>query len=86
MEPLRYETWQEDGAYIARCMDMDLASEGDTQEEAVANLQEALELYFEGAAGPIPPPPGIAGCRGQKVDRRVALAGGFNPGGSECHR
>lgn len=54
METPRYETWQEDGAYIARCLDMDLASEGDTQEEAVANLQEALELYFEGAAGPIP--------------------------------
>ena len=84
MEPLRYETWQEDGAYIARCLDVEIASEGDTQEEAVANLQEALELDFEGAAGQ--PPPWIAGCRGQRVDRSDALAGGFNPGGSECHR
>jgi len=46
LEPLRYETWQEDGAYIARCLDMDLASEGNIQEEAVASLQEALELDF----------------------------------------
>jgi hypothetical protein len=30
---------------------MDLAIEGDIREEAVANLQETLELYFEGAAG-----------------------------------
>ena len=55
MEPLRYETWQEDGAYIARCLDVEIASEGDTQEEAVVNLQEALELYFEGAP-PAPSP------------------------------
>lgn len=50
MRILQYVTWQEDGAFVAQCLDVDVASEGDTQEESVANLQEALELYFEGAA------------------------------------
>ena len=26
----------------------DIASEGDTEDEALANLKQALELYFEG--------------------------------------
>ena len=50
MRTLRYVTWQEDGAFVAQCLDVDVASEGDTQEESVANLKEALELYFEDAA------------------------------------
>lgn len=50
MRTLHYVTWQEDGAFVAQCLDVDVASEGDTQEESVANLKEALELYFEGAA------------------------------------
>jgi len=28
-------------------LDVEVAGEGDAEEEAVANLQEALELYFE---------------------------------------
>ncbi len=48
MRTLRYVTWYEDEAYIAQCLDVDIASEGDTQAEAINNLQEALELFFEG--------------------------------------
>ncbi|MFA7240309.1 MAG: type II toxin-antitoxin system HicB family antitoxin [Sulfuricellaceae bacterium] len=44
---LKYMVFPEDGAFIARCLDVEVASEGDTEEEALANLQEALELYFE---------------------------------------
>jgi predicted RNA binding protein YcfA (HicA-like mRNA interferase family) len=33
--------------YIAKCLNVNVASEGDTEAEALANLQEALELYFE---------------------------------------
>ena len=33
--------------YIARCLQLEVASQGETLEEAVANLREALELYFE---------------------------------------
>jgi predicted RNase H-like HicB family nuclease len=38
--------------YVARCLEVEVASQGETVEEALANLQEALELYFED--GPIP--------------------------------
>jgi predicted RNase H-like HicB family nuclease len=44
---LKYTVFEEDGAFVARCLDVEVASEGDTKEEAVANLREALELYFE---------------------------------------
>ena len=39
--------WREDNWYIAQCLEVDIASQGDTEEEALANLEEALELYFE---------------------------------------
>ena len=42
---LKYTVFEEDGAFVARCLDVEVASEGDTQDEAVANLREALELY-----------------------------------------
>lgn len=33
--------------YVARCLEVEVASQGRTLEEALANLQEALELHFE---------------------------------------
>jgi predicted RNase H-like HicB family nuclease len=44
---LKYVVFEDDGAFVARCLDIEVASEGDSKEEAVANLHEALELYFE---------------------------------------
>jgi predicted RNase H-like HicB family nuclease len=44
---LTYVLFEEDGAYIARCLDVEVASEGDNGEQALTNLQEALQLYFE---------------------------------------
>ena len=43
---LRYVVYEQDGAFVAQCLDVDVASEGDTDEAAVASLVEALELYF----------------------------------------
>ena len=40
---------QEDG-YVSFCPELDIASQGDTIEEARNNLQEALELFFETAS------------------------------------
>jgi len=37
----------EDGWYVARCLEVEVASQGESIEEALANLREALELYFE---------------------------------------
>lgn len=39
--------YQEGNAYVAQCLNVDVASEGDTEREALANIREALELYFE---------------------------------------
>ncbi len=33
--------------YVAQCLDVDVASQGATVDEALANLREALELRFE---------------------------------------
>lgn len=39
--------------YVARALEVEVASQGESIEEALANLREALELYFEAEAGPI---------------------------------
>ena len=41
---------------MAQCLDVDVASQGETEEEALTNLREALELYFE------PPRPMTSRC------------------------
>ena len=38
---------KEDELYVAECPEVGTASQGDTIEEAVANLKEATELYLE---------------------------------------
>lgn len=39
--------YQEDELYVAECPEVGTASQGDTIEEALANLKEATELYLE---------------------------------------
>jgi predicted RNase H-like HicB family nuclease len=41
--------WRERGGYVSHCPELDIASQGDTVEEARANLQEAVDLFFEAA-------------------------------------
>jgi len=41
---------REGDGYVALCPEVDVASQGDTIEEARANLKEALELFFETAS------------------------------------
>lgn len=41
---------REGDGYVALCPEVDVASEGDTIEEARSNLQEAVELFFETAS------------------------------------
>ena len=38
---------QDEEMYIAQCLEVDVASQGKSEDEAVENLKEALELYFE---------------------------------------
>ena len=37
----------EDDWYVARCLEVEVTSQGRSVEEAQANLKEALELYYE---------------------------------------
>ena len=39
--------WQEDGSVVAQCLEVDVASQGKSEEEALANLTEALSLHFQ---------------------------------------
>lgn len=47
MKNLHYVIWKEGKYYVARSLEVEVASQGKTRTEAIANLQEALELYFE---------------------------------------
>jgi predicted RNase H-like HicB family nuclease len=38
--------WREGVWYVARCLEVDVASQGESEEEALENLREAIELYF----------------------------------------
>ena len=40
----------ENGGYCALCPEIDVASQGDTVEQAKKNLIEAIELFFETAS------------------------------------
>ena len=39
--------WQEGEWYVAQAIEVDVASQGKSADEALANLREAIELYFE---------------------------------------
>jgi len=47
--------WQEGDWFIAQCLEVDVASQGKTEDEALHNLREALELYFEPPQATITP-------------------------------
>jgi predicted RNase H-like HicB family nuclease len=39
--------YREGNGWVAQCLNVDVASEGDTEDDARANFLEALELYFD---------------------------------------
>lgn len=39
--------WKEGDLFVAQCLEVEVASQGGTKKKALANLEEALELYFE---------------------------------------
>jgi len=38
---------QEEEWYVAQCLEVDVASQGESEVTALGNLREALELHFE---------------------------------------
>ena len=39
--------WREGEWYVAQALEIDIATQGESTEEALENLREALELHFE---------------------------------------
>ncbi|HEY4510673.1 MAG TPA: type II toxin-antitoxin system HicB family antitoxin [Candidatus Paceibacterota bacterium] len=44
---LKSIVWKEGKYYVAQCLNVDVSSFGKSRTEAIKNLDEALELYFE---------------------------------------
>ncbi len=53
--PFAATVWREGNWYVSQCLELDIASQGETEEEALANLREALELHFEPPQASRPP-------------------------------
>ena len=65
---LQNVVWKEGKYFVAQCLNVDISSFGKTQKEALVNLDEALELYFEDC-GPK--------CDFEKVEKPVLVAKQF---------
>ncbi|MGI8952851.1 MAG: type II toxin-antitoxin system HicB family antitoxin [Chitinophagaceae bacterium] len=44
---LKNIVWKEGEFFVAQCLNVDISSFGNSKEEALKNLEEALDLYFE---------------------------------------
>jgi predicted RNase H-like HicB family nuclease len=53
--PFAASVWREGDWYVSQCLEVDIASQGESEEEALANLREALELHFEPPHASRPP-------------------------------
>lgn len=62
--------WKEGKYFVAQCLNVDVASFGKTKEEALSNLDEALELYFEDKRVKKP----VRVLRPELISRRIKYA------------
>jgi predicted RNase H-like HicB family nuclease len=47
MKNIKYVVYKEGKYYVSQCLNVDVSSFGETIDEAIAALKEAVELYFE---------------------------------------
>ena len=47
MKSFKYVVYKEDKYYVSQCLNIDVSSFGETSQEAIENLKEAVELYFQ---------------------------------------
>ncbi len=47
MKNFKYIVYKEGKHVVSQCLNVDVSSFGDTIDEAVGNLKEALELFYE---------------------------------------
>jgi predicted RNase H-like HicB family nuclease len=45
--PFSASIWRKGDWYVSQCLDVDVTSQDESEEGALANLREALELHFE---------------------------------------
>jgi predicted RNase H-like HicB family nuclease len=53
--PFSATVWREGNWYVSQCLEVDVPSQGESEEEALDNLKEALELHFEAPQATRPP-------------------------------
>ena len=53
--PFAATVWREGDWFVSQCLEVDVASQGETEQEALANLKEALELHVEPPLATRPP-------------------------------
>ena len=47
MKEIDFVVWQEGKYFVSQCLNVNVASFGESIDDAVVNLKEAVELYFE---------------------------------------
>ncbi len=47
MRTIKFCVYKEAPYYVAQCLNVDVSSFGETVEESIFNLKEAVELHFE---------------------------------------
>ncbi len=45
--PFAASVWRQGNWYVSQCLELDVATQGETEEEALTNLTEALELHLQ---------------------------------------
>ena len=47
MKTINFIVWKENGEFVSQCLNVDVSSHGNSLEDAIKNLKEAVELYFQ---------------------------------------
>ncbi len=47
---LKNVVWKEGDYFVAQCLNIDISSFGESKDEALTNLNEAIELFMEDAS------------------------------------
>jgi len=51
MKNIKYLVYKEGNYYVSQCLNVDVSSFGETIDEAISALKEAVSLYFENEDG-----------------------------------
>ncbi len=55
MQQFRASIWKEGDWFVAQCLDVDVASQGESEEEALNSVRDAVELHFAPPVATITP-------------------------------